>query len=675
MPGKIMPVSRILRIFAAFAGAFVIFSGVLADEAAPQAEQKIEVNLSDEDLANFDKGQAEHEKLKEEEDASKANPYEKVEISNSSKNTGGSRTVSFDQTEKPLGDGDKSDTGASDAERNPQKLQDLKDNARDMQKNLMAERAISGASTAAMGIGAMQLAQGITEKKIDAESEKEMKLYLDTFSCQVSGQSSVRGGTLGVKVYDGDTVELDLLREEMMNLAEQLRLDKEALGMMPGIEANVAALDTSKLYNNASTGITSGHYTSISRALQNPEGDDAAEWAKQVQATKVRIGVGAGIAAAGLLTSVITHPLMQKYNKKTDRSAEILNKDYATAVQNFKSNPTQCPTGATGTPPSCNCGGLVATPIYNARTNTCHAVGADPDKCPTGATGTYPTCDCSALTATPIYSANTNTCEPATQDACISGPNLNTDRTDACVCKNGAFAYAPGSGCTCYAPNVVTDDICGPSDSLNPKDEINTIILGPNSFELGKAVITTSTKTELEAFAERLGKGAFNGCLQINGMTDWTGSQSGNQTLSRQRAEAAMRVLTDAGIPAANIQASGLGSSLCKPEPASGATPQNNEACRMVTATVSNSACTSPTPATANTSVTDANQVKKCPSQQIDCTKSKPFMNGRGTGAAIAWQACTDTPTGPKYDSCIITSCREGTLTPSPPSAKSVCVK
>ena len=87
----------------------------------------------------------------------------------------------------------------------------------------------------------------------------------------------------------------------MASLAADLKTRKEALGMAPGIESEVI-LDaaTSGLYDNAATGITEGTYTSISRALMNPNGADAAEWAVQTEQTAQQVKTGGTVAGAGL---------------------------------------------------------------------------------------------------------------------------------------------------------------------------------------------------------------------------------------------------------------------------------------------------------------------------------------------------------------------------------------
>ena len=88
---------------------------------------------------------------------------------------------------------------------------------------------------------------------------------------------------------------------EYTTLAADLKTRKEALGMTPGIESEVI-LDaaTSGLYDNAATGITDGAYTSLSRALSDPTGADAAEWAAQKSDTLSQLKTGAIVGGAGV---------------------------------------------------------------------------------------------------------------------------------------------------------------------------------------------------------------------------------------------------------------------------------------------------------------------------------------------------------------------------------------
>ena len=163
----------------------------------------------------------------------------------------------------------------------------------------LANRLISGVAIGAGGIGGMQLASALAEQRADADAERDMAAYLATFRCDYGAGRNISGGEVNVQL-PGANVLLPLYNE-YTTLAADLKTRKEALGMAPGIESEVI-LDaaTSGLYDNAATGITEGAYTSISRALMNSNGADAAEWAAQTEQTAQQVKTGGTVAGAGL---------------------------------------------------------------------------------------------------------------------------------------------------------------------------------------------------------------------------------------------------------------------------------------------------------------------------------------------------------------------------------------
>ena len=163
----------------------------------------------------------------------------------------------------------------------------------------LANRMLGAAAIGAGGIGGMQLASALAEQRADADAERDMAAYLATFRCDYGAGRNISGGEVNVQL-PGANVLLPLYNE-YTTLAADLKTRKEALGMAPGIESEVI-LDAaaSGLYDNAATGITEGAYTSISRALMNPNGADAAEWAAQTEQTAQQIKTGGTVAGAGL---------------------------------------------------------------------------------------------------------------------------------------------------------------------------------------------------------------------------------------------------------------------------------------------------------------------------------------------------------------------------------------
>lgn len=168
----------------------------------------------------------------------------------------------------------------------------------------LANRMLGAAAIGAGGIGGMQLASALAEQRADADAERDMAAYLATFRCDYGAGRNISGGEVNVQL-PGANVLLPLYNE-YTTLAADLKTRKEALGMAPGIESEVI-LDaaTSGLYDNAATGITEGAYTSISRALMNPNGADAAEWAAQTEQTAQQVKTGGTVAGAGLAVGLV----------------------------------------------------------------------------------------------------------------------------------------------------------------------------------------------------------------------------------------------------------------------------------------------------------------------------------------------------------------------------------
>ena len=93
--------------------------------------------------------------------------------------------------------------------------------------------------------------------------------------------------------------------------------------MTPGIESEVI-LDsaTMGLYDDESLGITDGAYTSLSRALSDPDGADAAEWAQQRSDTKSQLTTGAVMAGVGIVGGVVGNLLINR-DAPDEKSDEI----------------------------------------------------------------------------------------------------------------------------------------------------------------------------------------------------------------------------------------------------------------------------------------------------------------------------------------------------------------
>ena len=219
-------------------------------------------------------------------------------------------------------------------------LSELKDNAQAMKdkEQSTANKLLGAAGIGATGIGGMQMASAMAEENADADAERAMRAYLATFTCNYGGGKNVPGGETGIELPGGN--ELIGLYSEYVNLANDLKVRKAALEMRPGIESE-SILDsaTSGLYDDVSVGKTSGAYTSLARALMDPNGADAAAWAQQKSdtASKKKTGmITAGIGAAG---SLVGNLAINSGKNKQDKSAELLserekiNQDLATSMR------------------------------------------------------------------------------------------------------------------------------------------------------------------------------------------------------------------------------------------------------------------------------------------------------------------------------------------------------
>jgi len=167
----------------------------------------------------------------------------------------------------------------------------------------LANRTLTAASTAATGLGLMTAASAYSEKQADEAAEQDMTAYLATFRCEYGKGQSSKAGNEEITLPGGN--ELLGYYSEYKSLADNLKNTKKALGMRPGIEQEVVYDKAeSGLYKYASTGITDGAFTSLSRALTDPEGKDAAEWNAQKEKTAKNLKTGLIAAGAGVVGGI-----------------------------------------------------------------------------------------------------------------------------------------------------------------------------------------------------------------------------------------------------------------------------------------------------------------------------------------------------------------------------------
>ena len=205
------------------------------------------------------------------------------------------------------------------------KINELRDNADAMKdkEQSTANTLLGAAGIGATGIGGMQMASAMAEENADADAERAMRAYLATFHCNYGVGKNIAGGETNVELPGGN--ELINLYSEYVNLANDLKARKTALDMRPGIESEpILDAATSGLYDDVAIGKTSGAYASLARALMDPTGADAAEWAAQKEKTadKKKTGmITAGIGAAG---SLVGNLAINSGKNKQNKVDEIL---------------------------------------------------------------------------------------------------------------------------------------------------------------------------------------------------------------------------------------------------------------------------------------------------------------------------------------------------------------
>lgn len=506
----------------------------------------------------------------------------------------GTLSETIDNAEKS-GGGD----GVLSEEDSKAKIAELQENADAMKEReqSLANRLVSGASMGAMGIGGMQLASAAAEQSADAAAEQDMSAYLATFKCDYGQGMTINGGDLNITLPGANT--LLPLYNEYTTLAADLKVRKEALGMTPGIESEVI-LDaaTSGLYDNVGTGVTDGAFASVSRALMNTTGADAAEWNAQKAETAQQLKTGAITAGAGALVGIVGNVLINEVGDKTkEMSDEIIAKyeplrklrDNAATLKNQELY-ANCPSDSTGSWPNCECSN--DKQIYNANAGKC-------ETCPGDKVSIDSKCDC----PTGTVPGDEDTCKPTEQqvtpkcDTSAGHVDVNTN-DGSCTCTDGYILTPDNSGnskceCPTETHEVNSEGECVEKTSSKPEDpalQETVSLASSNLFELNSYSLTKDATHTIEEFVADI-KNALNGstsyCIKITGHTDNSGTDKINLPLSQKRAKAVKDALVENGLSESNITAKGVGSSECN------STTQYDENCRKVEISFSAESCQS----------------------------------------------------------------------------------
>ena len=460
------------------------------------------------------------------------------------------------------------------------KIDELRDNADAMKakEQSTANKLLGAAGMGATGIGGMQMASAMAEENADADAEAAMRAYLATFHCNYGAGKNIPGGERDVELPGGN--ELIGLYSEYVNLANDLKVRKTALDMRPGIESEpILDAATSGLYDDVAIGKTSGAYTSLARALMDPNGPDAAAWAAQKAETADKKETGmitAGIGAAG---SLVGNLAINSGKAKQNKLDEILNKydkkkqlldDLQSDVAIIPPQTAACPDGTTGTAhPDCTC--TDTTKIYNPNTHAC-------EECVGGQTVQNGKCECP--TDKPLWDNRISQCvaEPTTctpQCTPTDGDHLIVQNNCSCTCIDGN-TYENGK-CTCTDENkqkIVADGTCQTIETKTIVERISTLttttvenasLPAGSLFKVGSYELVDAAKTALNTFIKGLSDARYTNCkITIDGYTDPLGGTNTNKTLSQNRANAVKQHIDGLNNPAIeSVTAVGHGETKC----------------------------------------------------------------------------------------------------------------
>ena len=198
-----------------------------------------------------------------------------------------------------------------------------------------ANRMLGGLTTAATGIGGMQLAQGISEKMADSAADKDMDAYIATMRCAYADGQSVKFGE--EFVLPGYSAEFIELKRQYNSIVTNLQTMKPMLGMAPGIESELIVQNTG-LYDDENTGVASGAYASRYRAAAGSEKDEKglSSASKEARNRMIAGGVVAGVGVVGGIVgnSIINGKLGELI--KESKANKTKNQDHKATVDAFK---------------------------------------------------------------------------------------------------------------------------------------------------------------------------------------------------------------------------------------------------------------------------------------------------------------------------------------------------
>ena len=177
-----------------------------------------------------------------------------------------------------------------------------------------ANKLLGTAATALTGQGLSMALSGGAAASADKATEQEMKAYLQTFRCSF-GSGTYKGGETDIELPTATS--LSALKTEYMTLAAELKEMKTALGLKPGIESEeILDSATIGLHDDERHGIETGAFTSVSRALLDKDGEDAAAFNAQKSDAEKKAKTGTIMTGVGAVGGMVGNAIINKDEDK-----------------------------------------------------------------------------------------------------------------------------------------------------------------------------------------------------------------------------------------------------------------------------------------------------------------------------------------------------------------------